>query len=1451
MDLCSLDYLIGTLATAYKGMVTSLVAKDFCISSSGKTTSFKGTVISLPEDGYIMTLMQGGREIGRTRLNKGYFELYTDVSIDDMSGNVQLDLIRSGRHIGTFLLKREAAGGQYASAFEISEELRDYNFRAMNDALKDKKGLQEKGENIITSVMSSKKDWKLLSDSINTFARDLFWTDIDIFKRWYIFIVRYSALSAVYADRSFRSKAISNFLSLIELPAEHEIKEELLGFMADQWASVLSLTRIDVSPKLKGFLKVLGSINKKLPDHDIGPALASVRDSVRTAIEETSFIGKQATDTLMATVNEKEFASLMLFTHINADRVLKDIKKLPEDTATGIQELSKIDPLMFDQGEKIRMLLVPLREHISYMSSDKISILLEEVSRISITTTPDVYKSALTLLLNIIEGLADKGDFERITILLEFLGATDDVIKDDIMFDQRLVETILKSNNDSLLSLYSSILTQIFVPPPSITGYSGQTWAEIADPMHFKRIKGFMMVTCVSPDKMKAVLYHLIANLFISGVFIPDDRLFQRDITQYLNTVTITDDFLDHYLLLQKFPVYFHEVGASGRIRELSTEIDSWGNDPVIYFLRKQVHVNASSLNIELIEKIISSWALNDKSILLGSLPDEIYDSVDTDLLNSYSQALKQVLTENGVLSDGGLQIKNIFNISDDAIKRSVIDIEAPGEVKEKIMLLFKIYKGLVGKYSHVSVKDERGEDRSSSLAGYINKLRQLKAIFISPQRTEAKESFYFKRHIAFGIPSVIGSYSEPKFDSFGEFLKTEDLTRVLLEEMISEIDGLGDRATTDNIISWLDSLGTYHELFELHGMSNPVVNELIDILTGNILYLSQIVDLLRSWQRELTWMVEMLYRRFHDPLINVLIRYPADKLPASLSKIEGDGEQFINRAADTIMRDILNGITGFEELDRLLNSLVRCIGRKIDTGDDIQISSGGNISHSKDVIYFDELSHKEVSRLSPVLGSKAKNLILLFNKGLSVPFGVVFSASKTTEYESYVNSERFSSSVEDALLRLEQATGKKYGDGTNPLLLSVRSGSYISMPGILSSILYCGMNISTVMAMSSDPDMEWHAWDSYRRFIEHYSNVVNGLPMADFEEIANRVTSGSGISGIRELDRSRMKELVLMYKEMLLLRDLSVPEDPFEQLKVAISAIYRSWFDERALQFRNAMGVSEHWGTSVTLLPMVRANNKYGGASVFFTRDPSTLSSSIYGETRRMATGDDIVFGKLSSRPLSTFQVADEGESLEQSDPVLYDLHKKAAELVEKAMGGIPQEVEAAYTIDSSGTIHLDILQTKRMEFRRGKTEIFHDICRMESSIIGRGIGVHGGALSGVAIFSDSADEIKEIRAKFDQPLILLRTETNTDDVSLMPEIDGLLTSTGGATSHAAILAQKFDLTSVVGCSDMVIQRTAKGVSALIGDLEISEGTSLSIDGASGIVYSGVCLLTVQKYKF
>jgi len=461
----------------------------------------------------------------------------------------------------------------------------------------------------------------------------------------------------------------------------------------------------------------------------------------------------------------------------------------------------------------------------------------------------------------------------------------------------------------------------------------------------------------------------------------------------------------------------------------------------------------------------------------------------------------------------------------------------------------------------------------------------------------------------------------------------------------------------------------------------------------------------------------------------------------------------------------------------------------------------------------------------------------------MRVPHGAVFSAAMTTYYQDHTESEGFDAALRHAVRALEERTNTVFGGKKRPLFLSVRSGSYISMPGILSSVLYCGMNDLTHKAFLESEGDAWLAWDSMRRFIEDYGTVVFGLNMNFFDGIAGRVFKGKGELRRDEISVEQSAEIVLRYRGALEGKGFRIPDDAFAQLKECVKAVYGSWYSERSRQFRKAMEVSGYWGTSVTLMEMVYGNAKGAGASVFFTRRPDTLEEEIYGDTMEEVTGVDLVYGRYVNRPISRKQARAAGKSLEETDPALFRLHCDTAAEIEEAMGGLPQEVEVTYTKGADGERILHVLQTRRMELHSGFTKRFSDVCRMQERIIGRGAGVHGGALSGIAAFSTSAERISKLRESSGLPVILFRNTASTEDVSLMPEINGIITAGGGVASHASVLAQKFDVTAVVGCYDMELKTDENGAPyALLGGHRIIEGSTISMDGSTGLIYLGGC---------
>ncbi len=1450
--ICNLDYLIGTLATAYKGLITSLVLKDFCMVEKDGSTIFKGTVLSMPEGTYMASLIHEGFELSRGIIQNGFIELYAENEMIGSAKNLQIDILQSGRHIGTFLLKKEKKEGFFISALELSEETKGINFGLLTGRLRSKVGLLKKAEDIISEILSTKQDWKKFSEKMNSFSKDLFWFDREAYYAWYEIMVKWSVNTCERIDCMVWDKAISNVLSLIELPLEKETDMQMLVFLVNTWLNRVKDSSISLAAGLTHARKVFSRINEVFPDTDIGPALRVLINSLHDRIKNTPALNADVLRVVKDIVSADDQILLSDYSE-EMKKVLEDIL-YGTDVSPGNKEYAKIfevidsaDMWLSKDRDMITVFSDVIERNISKASAEALSMAFMNLFPDFNALPSDLYRRASADTINLMKKLIDLKSADICETLLTHLEKQSDPFKTDIILNPEAASAILDAGDNKLISRYKGILAQILIPAPGITGFSRETWAEIVNPLHLTRIAKFMDIIKLGAGPFKEILIRTICNLYVSGVFIPDDRLFQREISKYLNSGIIRENYLLHYMLLKKLPVYYHEVGATGRLRDDSTEIDSWGNDPVLYFLRKQVHVNASNHLIPVIEDIIKSWVYKTTEGLKLSVPEDILKTFNTDLLEHYSPAIRPLFESFGIINNNGMHFEKLLSTPEDDINRRLLSLNVSDEIRLKILLLCRIYCEIARKYSLVPL-DIGKEDIASRITMSIQKLKHLKDTVLSPQKTQPEEALFFKRHIAFGIPSVMGSYHEPKFDAFGETLRTEEEIRTLHDAISNDIKNKESGLTLQDVKQWICCVGDLNELLQLHDLGNFQVDEAVEILRSNELHISQIVDLLRICQRELTWLVEIFNMTFQKPLLEILEKFPKDELPEYLRGINPEDGSFIIKAADIIIRALMNSIPGFFELDRLFNNLIDKLTAHMRLQPDEIFRLTDNPRIAGDYFSIDNLSDEDAMRLSPSIGNKAKNLVYLNNKGLFVPCAVVLPAERTRNYEEYTESDEFKSILRNAVREIEDRTGAEFGGKQRPLLLSVRSGSYISMPGILSSILYCGMNKETLKAFIDDTENSRLAWDSYRRFIEHYGTVVYDLDMDIFETIVNTFMKGQGVTKREDLNSEQMAKIVHLYSAELSARDRELPDDVYEQLKESVKAVFRSWYSERSVQFRKAMGISEHWGTSVTLMQMIYGNDPGSGASVFFTRKPLTFEKGIYGDTKEKASGGELVYGRTATRPLTRQQALINQQSLEEIDPQLFGMHEGLAGDIEKAMRGLPQEVEATYVKRADGERIIYVLQTKRMEFHRGFTKRFDDICRMEPNIIGRGAGVYGGALSGTVTFSVSPELIRKKRAITRLPVILLRKEASTNDVALMPEINGIITSTGGATSHAAILAQKFHLTAVIGCSEMKIGPDEKGgLSAQIGTLKVAEGDYISLDGSTGLVYSGLCSSTTQ----
>ncbi|MHB9099398.1 MAG: PEP/pyruvate-binding domain-containing protein, partial [Syntrophales bacterium] len=424
----------------------------------------------------------------------------------------------------------------------------------------------------------------------------------------------------------------------------------------------------------------------------------------------------------------------------------------------------------------------------------------------------------------------------------------------------------------------------------------------------------------------------------------------------------------------------------------------------------------------------------------------------------------------------------------------------------------------------------------------------------------------------------------------------------------------------------------------------------------------------------------------------------------------------------------------------------------------------------------------------------------------------------------------------------LERITGKTFGNPANPLLLSVRSGATISLPGMMCSFLNVGINETIAAGLAREKDHQWAAWDSYRRFLQTWG-MFQGLERNIFDEVMITYKKRYGVLKKIQFDPEQMRQLALSYKEAMQTRGIRIMDNPYQQLQHAITEVFASWNSEQARIYRHQMHLSDEWGTAVIVQAMVFGNlHKNSGSGVIFTRDPkgSSQDVAIYGDFIFGVQGDDIVSGLVETFPISEKQRIAERRgdiiSLETNFPEIYNELVRIAEFLVYEKGFSHQEIE--FTFEDATKKGLYILQTRDMVQReQGKVRTFVGDRELEHSFLGMGIGVSGGALSGRAVYSEK--EIEQFREKEPEtPLILIRPDTVPDDVGIILKVDGILTARGGGTSHAAVTIPQLNKVGVVGFNKLHVYES-EGYS-MVDEKTIQGGDFISIDGWSGAVYIG-----------
>ncbi|MFN4261215.1 MAG: pyruvate, phosphate dikinase [Gemmataceae bacterium] len=514
--------------------------------------------------------------------------------------------------------------------------------------------------------------------------------------------------------------------------------------------------------------------------------------------------------------------------------------------------------------------------------------------------------------------------------------------------------------------------------------------------------------------------------------------------------------------------------------------------------------------------------------------------------------------------------------------------------------------------------------------------------------------------------------------------------------------------------------------------------------------------------------------------------------------------------------------------------------------------------------------------KMKELLGGKGANLAEMCLIGLPVPAGFTITTEVCNLY--YANNRKYpdglQKEVEQALAQTEQVMGAKFGDARNPLLVSCRSGARVSMPGMMDTVLNIGLNEATLKGLIDKTGNERFAWDSYRRFVQMYGDVVldlkpqNKQEIDPFEKIMEELKHERGVHLDTELTVKDLQELVKRFKKAVKeKKGKEFPEDPLEQMWGAIAAVFGSWNNDRAIVYRRQYGYPHDWGTAANICSMVFGNmGDDSGTGVAFTRDPATGEKVFYGEYLINAQGEDVVAGIRTPKKIA---------ELQQEMPAVYRELEEIRDKLEKHYRDV-QDIE--FTIQKGKLWMLQTRNGKRTGFAAvrfavdmvdegliSKEEalsvgrippddlnqllqpIFDPDAKRQAKVIAKGINAGPGAATGIIKFF--ADDAEAHVNKYGKPdshgkrdpkgrVVLVRRETSPEDIRGMQAADGILTAFGGASSHAALVSRQMGKVCVVGCGALKIDYDARTVS--VGDLVLKEGDFISIDGFTGEVMAG-----------
>jgi pyruvate,orthophosphate dikinase len=1016
---------------------------------------------------------------------------------------------------------------------------------------------------------------------------------------------------------------------------------------------------------------------------------------------------------------------------------------------------------------------------------------------------------------------------------------------------------------------------------PDIHGATDD-WETLVNPFHLPKIRCWMHIIESNPALFERLAAALNVQLKLGGVFIADTDLFQRDVTRFLEA-DIRPIYFVAKQLLRTLPVYFNEVGAEGELRAVSTQIDEVCSrrDTLMHFLRKQVHAESSNRLVAFCRAALEYWLTFDTGHLEPYVSDHTMAAVRAE--RSWAEGPHAALVAlagearpsapGGVLDElialGPEELEARLGLSGDGDGRS-----AEAVARRRVALLVRTHQLLARKYS--LAPDDLGavvgrfldlegrtrrrfeealarwqarpglRTRDALLDTALTVLADLKAVVLAPGRSEAVENIYQKRHIAAGIPSIYGNYSEPKFDALGLSFRVESLVARLLDDVVAE--GVDSYVTRASLRRMADTLRRFERALAVDGVDSRALDANLDMLESSFdsrnFSFRQYQNVFQFLANSITELSSTSVLSHEQVLHAVLVNDPRQCEARGLS---------VDAVAELVLREVLVSGLGLQALDRYVSAALRRLSTLSGRLDSRGLTRMMNYDPERLVSHIHR--PRKGTDDQRTLGFKGLGLKQMTAYGHRVPDGFVLS----TELFGAMPAMSYPPLYDDTIHRLrhavallERRVGLRLGDPRRLLLLSIRSGAAISMPGLMTTFVNVGLNDRLVEAFASRPESAWAAWDSYRRFLQSWA-MSYGIDRDFFDAIMTEYKSLYGVGQKVDFSAGQMREIAFAYKSRAHDHGVVFVDEPFPQVVACMRKVLESWDSAPARLYRQYIGVAEEWGTAVVVQRMVYGNlSRESGSGVTFTNNPLEPHSRqvrLFGDFAVRSQGEDLVGGLVFPWPISEAQrlgsltYRGTEHSLERDFP---DIYAKLLEVARDLVGERefdPQEIE--FTFESPRASDLYILQKRSAVQEQTRDAAYFDTASPNyGPPVAVGMGVAGGAYSGRAAIN--AEQIDRLLAEApDENIVLLRPDTVPEDIAMIARVSGILTARGGTTSHAAVTAKRLGKTAVVECVDLEVSEKT-GTVRLAGQ-DLAVGDWVSIDGRTGNIFVGRIPTTSQ----